>query len=53
MNKNAMIAVLIFIILGGVGLFSFNIGTTISYLAIGMVIVAFISLLFVTRKKPH
>lgn len=48
-----MIAVLILIILGGVCLFSFNIGATISYMAIGMVIVAFIALLLVTRKKPH
>jgi len=51
MNKNAIIAVLIFIILAGVALFSFNIGTTISYVAIGLVVAAFIALLFVTRKK--
>ena len=51
MNRNASIAGLILIILAGVGLFSFNIGVTFSYLAIGLVIAAFIALLLVTKKK--
>ena len=51
MNKNAIIAVLILVILAGVGLFSFNIGAPVSYVAIGLVIAAFIALLLVTRKK--
>ena len=51
MNRNASIAALILIILAGVGLFSFNIGATVSYLAIGLVIAAFSALLLVTRKK--
>lgn len=51
MNKNAIIAILIVIILAGVSLFAFNISSTVSYLAIGMVVVSFIALLVVTRKR--
>ncbi|MGO9380379.1 MAG: LPXTG cell wall anchor domain-containing protein [Dissulfurispiraceae bacterium] len=53
MNKTPVIAVLILIVLAGVGLFFFNISTTVSYLAIGVVIAAFIALLFITRKKQR
>jgi hypothetical protein len=51
MNRTAIIAVLILIILAGIGLFSVNMGSTVSYLAIGVVTAAFIALLAVTRKR--
>ncbi len=50
MNKNAIIAALILIILAGVALFALGVSKAGSYLAIGIVVVAFVALLLVTRK---
>jgi membrane protein YdbS with pleckstrin-like domain len=51
MNNNTIVSILILIILVGVGMFAFEINPTVSYASIGVVIVAFIALLFATRKK--
>lgn len=53
MKKNNIIAVLIILILVGVGIFAFDISKAVSYAAIGAVIVGFIGLLVATRKKKQ
>jgi uncharacterized protein YjeT (DUF2065 family) len=51
MNRNLIVALIILIILAGVGLFFFHLSTTMSYIAIGLVIIGFISLFFLPRDK--
>jgi hypothetical protein len=51
MKKNLLVVFIILIILAGVGLFFFRLSDTMSYIAIGLVIIGFIALFFVPRSK--
>jgi hypothetical protein len=51
MNKNLLVAFIVLIILAGVGLFFLHLSDTMSYIAIGLVMIGFIALFFVPRDK--
>jgi hypothetical protein len=51
MNRNLFVAFVILIILAGVGLFFFYPSDTMSYIAIGLVLIGFIALFFVPQDK--